>query len=156
MVTRSLVTGTPCTVVDRCEPAEIERQARAGATLVSLVATVLGRTDTSGFRTVLLGGAAPPEELPPQVVTTYGMTETGSGVVYDGRPLEGVEVRIGDPAVGVPGEVPERGDGAGPDAAAGLPGRDRIRPCPGVGCPPATAVGWRSTARCGYSDGWPR
>lgn len=106
VVTRSLVTGTPCTVVDRCEPAEIERQARAGATLVSLVATVLGRTDTTGFRTVLLGGAAPPEELPPQVVTTYGLTETGSGVVYDGRPLEGVEVRIGDPAVGVPGEVP--------------------------------------------------
>ena len=30
--------------------------------------------------------------LPPNVVTTYGMTETGSGVVYDGRPLDGVEV----------------------------------------------------------------
>ena len=28
------------------------------------------------------------------VVTTYGMTETGSGVVYDGRPLDGVEVRV--------------------------------------------------------------
>ena len=27
-------------------------------------------------------------------MTTYGMTETGSGVVYDGRPLDGVEVRI--------------------------------------------------------------
>ena len=32
--------------------------------------------------------------LPPNVVTTYGMTETGSGVVYDGIPLDGVEVRI--------------------------------------------------------------
>ena len=30
------------------------------------------------------------------MVTTYGMTETGSGVVYDGRPLEGVDVRIAD------------------------------------------------------------
>ena len=28
------------------------------------------------------------------MVTTYGMTETGSGVVYDGRPLDGVDVRI--------------------------------------------------------------
>jgi O-succinylbenzoic acid--CoA ligase len=35
------------------------------------------------------GGAAP-------VVTTYGMTETSGGVVYDGVPLDGVEVRIGD------------------------------------------------------------
>jgi O-succinylbenzoic acid--CoA ligase len=33
--------------------------------------------------------------LPGNVVTTYGMTETGSGVVYDGVPLEGVEVTIG-------------------------------------------------------------
>src|SRR3546814_4295172 len=27
-------------------------------------------------------------------IATYGMTETGSGVVYDGHPLPGVEVRI--------------------------------------------------------------
>jgi O-succinylbenzoic acid--CoA ligase len=27
-------------------------------------------------------------------MTTYGMTETGSGVVYDGRPLDGVDVRV--------------------------------------------------------------
>ena len=32
----------------------------------------------------------------PNVVTTYGMTETGSGVVYDGVPLDGVEVRLDD------------------------------------------------------------
>ena len=44
----------------------------------------------------MLGGAAPPADLPPNVVTTYGMTETGSGVVYDGRPLDGVDVRIDD------------------------------------------------------------
>jgi O-succinylbenzoic acid--CoA ligase len=28
------------------------------------------------------------------VIATYGMTETGSGVVYDGLPLDGVELRI--------------------------------------------------------------
>ncbi len=27
-------------------------------------------------------------------MTTYGMTETGSGVVYDGLPLDGVEISI--------------------------------------------------------------
>jgi O-succinylbenzoic acid--CoA ligase len=30
-----------------------------------------------------------------RVVTTYGMTETTGGVVYDGRPFEGTQVRIG-------------------------------------------------------------
>jgi O-succinylbenzoic acid--CoA ligase len=109
VVTRALVTGTPCTVLGRFDPVEVERQARSGATLVSLVATALGRTDTSRFRTVLVGGGAPPRDLAPHVVTTYGMTETGSGVVYDGRPLDGVEVLIGDGAVGEVGEVLVRG-----------------------------------------------
>ena len=31
------------------------------------------------------------------VVTTYGMSETGGGCVYDGRPLDGVELAIQDP-----------------------------------------------------------
>ncbi|MBO0747295.1 MAG: long-chain fatty acid--CoA ligase, partial [Acidimicrobiaceae bacterium] len=44
---------------------------------------------------VVLGGSAPPARLAPNVVSTYGLTETGSGVVYDGRPLDGVEVRLG-------------------------------------------------------------
>jgi len=109
VITRSLVTGTPCTVLERFDAASVEHEARRGATLVSLVATALGRCDASGYRSVLLGGAAPPTELPPNVVTTYGMTETGSGCVYDGRPLEGVELRIGDGTLGVDGEILVRG-----------------------------------------------
>ena len=35
-------------------------------------------------------------DLPPNVHTTYGLTETGSGVVYDGHPLDGVEVHVDD------------------------------------------------------------
>jgi O-succinylbenzoic acid--CoA ligase len=35
-----------------------------------------------------------PADRPANTVTTYGMTETGSGVVYDGVPLGGVEVRV--------------------------------------------------------------
>jgi O-succinylbenzoic acid--CoA ligase len=62
--------------------------------MVSLVTTTLARVDAAAFRVVVLGGARPPAERPPNCVTTYGMTETGSGVVYDGRPLTGVEVRI--------------------------------------------------------------
>ena len=45
---------------------------------------------------------APGACVPANTVTTYGMTETGSGVVYDGIPLEGVEVRV-DPSDGAPG-----------------------------------------------------
>jgi O-succinylbenzoic acid--CoA ligase len=109
VVTRALATGTPFTLLERFDVAEVERLAREGATLISLVATALGRTDASGYRLVLLGGAAPPAALPDNVVTTYGMTETGSGVVYDGLPIEGVELRIGDGSTGTTGEVLVRG-----------------------------------------------
>jgi O-succinylbenzoic acid--CoA ligase len=66
----------------------------SGATLVSLVATALARIDPSRFRTIVLGGSRPPHDRPANCVVTYGMTETGSGIVYDGVPLDGVEVDI--------------------------------------------------------------
>ncbi len=91
VVTRALITGTRLTVLPAFEPDAVMA---SGATHVSLVATALRRIDPTAFRTIVLGGAAPPADLPPNVVTTYGMTETGSGVVYDGRPLDGVDVRI--------------------------------------------------------------
>ncbi len=91
VVTRSLVTGTRLTVHPTFDP---EAVMSSGATLVSLVATTLGRIDASRFRTIVLGGGRPPADRPANTVTTYGMTETGSGVVYDGRPLDGVELEI--------------------------------------------------------------
>jgi O-succinylbenzoic acid--CoA ligase len=109
VVTRAILTDTPLTLLERFDAARVEAAAKQGATLVSLVATALRRTTTTGFRAVLLGGAAPPDLLPPNVVTTYGMTETGSGVVYDGRPLDGVEVRIADATDGGEGEILVRG-----------------------------------------------
>ncbi|MHB1712530.1 MAG: class I adenylate-forming enzyme family protein [Acidimicrobiales bacterium] len=109
VLTRALVTHTPYALFERFDAAAVEEEARRGATLVSLVATALRRTDTHRFRSVLLGGAAPPELLPGNVITTYGMTETGSGVVYDGMPLEGVDLLIGDGRLGAEGEVLVRG-----------------------------------------------
>lgn len=54
------------------------------------------------FDAVLVGGAAVPERLvrraraaQVRVVTTYGMTETAGGCVYDGWPLDGTRVRLG-------------------------------------------------------------
>ncbi len=109
VVTRSLVTGTPCTVLPGFDAATVERLGHQGGTLVSLVATALRRTDTSAYRCVLLGGAAPPDSVPDNVVTTYGLTETGSGIVYDGLALDGVDLRIGDGTTGRDGEILVRG-----------------------------------------------
>lgn len=87
VVVRAVLTGTPLSVRPSFDPS-------SGATLVSLVPTLLDRFDVSGFRAVLAGGAADPTPRPPNVVHTYGLTETGGGVVYDGVPLDGVEVRV--------------------------------------------------------------
>ena len=96
VVARALLTETPLDLLPTFELDAVERAARRGATLVSLVATALRRIDPTLFRVIVLGGATPPEVLPPNVIATYGMTETGSGIVYDGRPLDGVEVAIDD------------------------------------------------------------
>ena len=93
VVTRSIVTGTPVVVLPGFEAETVEEAGRSGrVSHVSLVATALRRLDPSVFACVLLGGSKAPEALPANVVSTYGMTETGSGVLYDGRPLDGVEV----------------------------------------------------------------
>jgi O-succinylbenzoic acid--CoA ligase len=79
-----------------------------GPALVSLVPTMLARlldadAPLDRARAVLLGGGPIPPELRARaeaagirVVATYGLTETGGGCVYDGWPLAGVEVGIGD------------------------------------------------------------
>ena len=105
VIARSLLTGTPLTVTDHPSATEIAQAANQGVTHISLVTRLLGRIDPSRFEVILLGGAAPPAALPVNAIATYGMTETGSGVVYDGRPLSGIELSIEDPdAMGV-GEI---------------------------------------------------
>jgi O-succinylbenzoic acid--CoA ligase len=93
VVTRSIVTGTPVVVLPGFSAETVEAAGRSGrVSHVSLVATALRRLDPSVFACILLGGSKAPDALPPNVVSTYGMTETGSGVIYDGRPLDEVEV----------------------------------------------------------------
>lgn len=133
VVTRSLITGTPVTVLAGFDAAGVAA-ASGPEVFVSLVATALRRVGAERFHTVVLGGSAPPSGLPPNVVTTYGMTETGSGVVYDGIPLDGVDVRID----GESGEI-------------------RLR-CPMLlrayrdGSAPVDADGWFATGDCGHLD----
>ena len=94
VVMRSIVTGTPVEVHDGFHRDRVLDAATRGATLVSLVTKALLQIPPDRFRMVLLGGAAPPADRPGNVVATYGMTETGSGIVYDTTPIDGVEIRI--------------------------------------------------------------
>jgi O-succinylbenzoic acid--CoA ligase len=110
VLVRSLVSGTDPVLADR---ADAETVAASGCAHVSLVPTQLTRllgghengmsSPLAGFSTVLLGAAAAPAGLLDAaraarvpVITTYGMTETCGGCVYDGIPLDGVRIRIGE------------------------------------------------------------
>jgi O-succinylbenzoic acid--CoA ligase len=140
VLVRSLVGGTDPVLADR---ADAQTVAASGCAHVSLVPTQLsrllgrsGRYDDipinrdfpaplAGFRSVLLGGAAAPGGLLDAaraarvpVVTTYGMTETCGGCVYDGIALDEVRVRIGedDERIWIGGPVLFTGyRGGGPD-----------------------------------------
>lgn len=94
VITRAVHLGSKLTVHAAFNAHAVQEAARNGVTHTSLVATAMARIDTGLFRSILLGGARPPAEIPANVITTYGLTETGSGVVYDGRPLNGVEVHL--------------------------------------------------------------
>jgi O-succinylbenzoic acid--CoA ligase len=90
-----VLTGVPVDVHEGFDAERVGAAARSlGTTLVSLVPTALDRIDPSGFRVVVLGGAADHKARAANVVRTYGLTETGGGVVYDGVALAGVELRI--------------------------------------------------------------
>ncbi|BDO43301.1 O-succinylbenzoic acid--CoA ligase [Cellulomonas sp. NTE-D12] len=118
VLVRSVLAGTGPTVLPP-GPFRADRFAAAVAAAVgtgpagpwytSLVPTQLVRLldDAAGtaalrrFDAVLVGGAATAgslldraREAGVRVVTTYGMTETCGGCVYDGRPLDGVDVRL--------------------------------------------------------------
>ena len=97
VLARAWATGTPVTVLGGFDVAAV---GSAGATLVSLVPTMLRRlweagVETDRFRRILLGGG-PVRERGPNITATYGLTETWGGVVHDGHPLAGVELRLGD------------------------------------------------------------
>ncbi len=93
VVTRALITETPIEVHPTFDPEAVLDAAERGATLVSLVTRALIEVPNERFRRILIGGAAPPPDRPDNVIATYGMTETGSGVVYERVALDGVEMR---------------------------------------------------------------
>lgn len=115
---RARAAGARLTLVPRAEPASIDAAGHGGATHVSLVPVLAARVDTTRWRVVLVGGAAAAGDLPGRVVRTYGLTESCGGVVYDGVPLPGVDVRLRD------GEILLRGAMVATRLRDGSPVRD--------------------------------
>jgi o-succinylbenzoate---CoA ligase len=113
---RCAIYGTAAVLHERFDAGAVRAALEAGeVTLASLVPTMLARLRAAGLestprlRAALLGGGPiPPELLDWALATglpvcpTYGMTETASQIVTarpgerSGRPLPGVELRIGD------------------------------------------------------------
>lgn len=107
---RAWVTDTPCIVHERFD-AERVRDAIASEEVayVSLVATALRRlldldAPVDLLKGILLGGGpidhalvADAQARGATVHSTYGMTETWGGIVHDGHPLVGVELRLAGP-----------------------------------------------------------
>jgi O-succinylbenzoic acid--CoA ligase len=96
VIGRALHTGAALTLHSTFDATAVQEASTHGVTHTSLVTTALSRIDSSLFRGILLGGSSAPKNLPDNVITTYGMTETGGGVVYNGEPLDNVEIKIVD------------------------------------------------------------
>nr|WP_255341887.1 o-succinylbenzoate--CoA ligase [Mycobacterium sp. UM_WGJ] len=156
VLVRSLVAGTTPVQLDVTEGFDVAQLPAAVAALgsgrryTSLVATQLAKAlavpaaaaALAELDAVLLGGGPAPQPILDAataagvtVVRTYGMSETAGGCVYDGLPLSGVRLRIGD-------------DGriaiAGPILAQGY--RDPVEP------DPFAEPGWFTTNDLGALD----
>jgi o-succinylbenzoate---CoA ligase len=99
---RAELGGSPVVGLERFDA---EAVVAVGRALVSVVPTMVARLVAAGVEldgmTLLVGGGALAPELAAtatgrgaRVVTTYGLTETCGGVVYDGLPFEHTEVRV--------------------------------------------------------------
>ena len=119
VLVRSVVAGTTPVAVsagfDAAELISAVASLGSGRRYASLVAAQLGKVlgdqaataAVASLDAVLIGGGPMPAGVAERaaaagisVVRTYGMSETSGGCVYDGTPLDGVQVRIDDGADG--------------------------------------------------------
>lgn len=141
---RALLLDAPVVVHERFDTRAV--LAEPDVAFTSVVPTMVARlveagADLSAFRSILVGGAhltaelrSSAERAGARIVETYGMTESCGGVVYDGLPLPGTEVRI----------VPED--------EIQLRGPTLMRGYRPGGTAPFTSDGWLRTADAGELD----
>ncbi len=111
VLVRSLVSETEPVIAAEADADAVAAAAAAGCAHVSVVPTQLvrllgsaaGTAALARYRCVLVGGAAAGAGALAEArgagitaVTTYGMSETCGGCVYDGVPLDGVSGRAGE------------------------------------------------------------
>ncbi len=165
VLVRSLLAGTEPGVVDLSVPfrsagfasaAEPVLTSGHGPRYTAMVPTQLrtllaeggaGLAALAEFDAVILGAAATSEALRAaaadagvRVVPAYGMTETASGCVYDGVPLDDVELRLADVEAGA-GRI----ELSGPVLATGYRGRPELTEA-------AFRDGWFRTGDSGRFD----
>lgn len=109
ILARASITGAAVTVRDTFDLDDVAAApGTIGATLVSVVPTMLGRLLDAGapmheYRRVVTGGAPLPVALQARaddgevaVVDAYGQSETWGGCVANGVPIPGARVRLGE------------------------------------------------------------
>jgi len=107
VLVRSEIAEVPVVVHERFDVDRLMREAPVGA-IVSLVPAMVSRlvrarADLSRLGPMLVGGAPLDRDVREEagslgatIVETYGLTEACGGVVYDGVPFDGTEVRVAD------------------------------------------------------------
>jgi o-succinylbenzoate---CoA ligase len=113
---RAAILGAPVTIHEKFDPERLVQDGE-GAAFVSVVPAMVRRLVASNLGlhglTLLVGGDAIDAETADaartrgaRLITTYGLTETCGGFIYDGVPLEGMQVRLDtDGAIEVAGST---------------------------------------------------
>lgn len=128
VLVRSLIAGTtPVAVAAKFSPADLVAGIaqlgpgrRYTAMVAAQLAKVLRHDDATAaladLDAVLIGGGPMPAAVAEPaaaagitVVRTYGMSETAGGCVYDGLPLDGVQIRLDDSRIVLGGAVLAKG-----------------------------------------------
>jgi O-succinylbenzoic acid--CoA ligase len=150
ILARARVSGTPVIVHAGFSLNAVAAAATTeGVTVVSLVPTMLRRLVDAGaplheFRRIVVGGAPTPPELRARaeaagapIVDAYGLSETWGGIVLNGDPVPGAEVKLSaDAEVLVRGPMVMRGYRNAPQETASA----------------FTSDGWFKTADVGAWD----
>ena len=93
VLSRAIRLGSRISFANHVDDATLTEALARGASHTSVVPTLLARHSFADWKLVLVG-AARSEVLPSNAISTYGLTETCGGVVYNGTALRDVDIRL--------------------------------------------------------------